>query len=93
MTSVLHIPSVDQLSAAPERAALTLLEAAADLAVIALVAAHPELHSLDHDDELTHDLHAAIAVIDAARDLNARLHRYHLASLLRARERQQPLPF
>jgi hypothetical protein len=93
MPPVVHIPGVDALSAAPERAVLTLLEAAADIAVFALVAAHPELHCHDVDDETAHELYAALAVIDAARELNARLHRYHLALLLLAREQQQPLPF
>jgi hypothetical protein len=89
---VFRIPSVDELRAAPERAALALLEATANLVVIALVAAYPELQCLDDDMDLPHELHAALAVIDAARELNARIHRYHLALLLLVHE-QQRFPF
>lgn len=85
-------PRLDDLYSAPELAALSLLEAAADVAVVALLAAHPD------DDELDADPHAeqcaARNLVDLARDVGAAVNRYRLALVFaRERRRDDLLPF
>lgn len=93
MTLRFSRPRLDDLYSAPELAALSILEAAADVAVVALLAAHP-----DDDDELDADSpleqRAASNLVDAARDVAAAVNRYRLALVLaRARRRDDLLPF
>lgn len=84
-------PSVEQLALAPELAALAILEAAADTAILALAAVYPEIQNLDeHRDSF--ELRVALDVIDTARALAASVNRYSLAVQL-ARERDDLLPF
>jgi hypothetical protein len=77
--------------ASPELAPLAVLESAADIARLALIAAHPSTHD---DDEVPIESRAASAVIDAAGHLATEIARYRLA-LARARERDRDdlLPF
>lgn len=69
----------------------TLLEATAHVAVLALGAAYPEMHDLDDDTDAI-ELRAAVAILDAARNLGENIHRYRLALAL-LRERDELLPF
>jgi hypothetical protein len=92
MPRMIPLPSADELGRAPERTALTALDASAELAVLALVAAYPELQCVEEAEHLPCEVHAALAVIDAARDLSARLHRYQIA-LLRMHEQSLVLHF
>ena len=86
-------PRRDDLYAAPELASVAVLEAAAAVAVAALLAAHPNDHEL-HDDPLPPERRAAWALADAARDVAAAIHRYRLALVLaREREHDDLLPF
>jgi hypothetical protein len=91
MTLRFRTPRRDDLYAAPELASLAILEAAAAVAVAALLAVHPDDHDL-HDDPLPPDRRAAWALADAARDLGSAINRYRLALVL-ARERDDILPF
>ena len=84
-------PSVQQLGAAPELAALAVLEVAADTTVLALAAVYPETHDLDDHDDYP-ELRAALDLIDTARAVAACINRYRLA-LLVAQERDDLLPF
>ena len=84
-------PSVQQLGAAPELAALAIFEVAADTTVLALAAVYPEIHDLDNHDDYP-ELRAALDLIDTARAVAACLNRYRLALLL-AQERDRLLPF
>lgn len=83
--------SIVDLFASPELAPLSMLEAAAEIARLALLAAHP--CEPDSDDPPLEG-RAASAVIDAADDLATAIHRYRLA-LARARDhdRDDLLPF
>ena len=86
-------PSVEQLWGSPELASLALLEMAADMAVLALAAVHPELQ--DRDRESADDsasLRAALVVIDLARSLGDSLGRYRRA-LRRDAKRDNDIPF
>jgi hypothetical protein len=91
MPRQIPFPSVDELSRAPQRAALTLLEASADLTVLALAAAYPELHDAGRGEQ-PHELRAVLDVIDGARELAAAINRYQIA-LLRVEKTEQALPF
>lgn len=82
-------PSVEQLWVAPELASLAVLEAAADTAILALAAVHPEMQDQDPADQ-TAALRAAVVVIEDARTLTASMARYRLT--LRRAERND-LPF
>jgi hypothetical protein len=85
-------PSVVDLYAAPELAVLAVLEAGVDVALVALVAAHPE--DLDDEDPAPHERRAARQLIEAARDLASAVNRYRLAlACARDRERDGLLPF
>ena len=79
------ILSVEQLWAAPELAALAVLDAAIDAAALAIGAVYPEM--ADHDpDDLTDSLRAANVVLEDAQTLACSLARYRLI-LRRARSR------
>ena len=85
-------PRLDDLYSAPELATLAVLEAAADVAVVALLAAHPDDDGLD--DHPAADVLAARALVDAARDVATSVNRYRLALVLaRERARDDLLPF
>ena len=73
--------SIGQLGIAPELAVLTVLEAAADTAVLALVAVYPEIQDLDEHDD-SPELRVALDIIDTARALAACVNRYRLALYL-----------
>jgi hypothetical protein len=87
----LDVLTVVDVLASPELAPLAVLESAADIARLALIAAYP---SGIHDDEVPVESRAASAVIDAAGNLATEIARYRLA-LARARERDRDdlLPF
>ncbi len=86
MTPLTH----DQLLGAPELAVLDLLENALDVGVLALAAAYPELHDLDH--VTAPKALAALDIVDAARALGALINRYRLALAL-ANDDSVDLPF
>jgi len=85
-------PTVVDLYASPELGVLAVLEAAVDVALVALVAAPPD----DGPDaeHVTIERRAARALVDAAHEIATALDRYRLA-LARARERERDglLPF
>jgi hypothetical protein len=68
--------SYEHLAAAPELGTLAVLRSAIDVAVLALAAAWPDLHT----DELRYpQSRAALDVIERARDLALALRRYRRA--------------
>jgi hypothetical protein len=80
----------EQLLAAPELASLAVLEAALDVAGVALAAAWPELQDIDlcdHDEP-----RAALEVLRRAADLVAAVNHYRRA-LAVADDRNNDLPF
>jgi hypothetical protein len=80
--------SYPKLAAAPELGALAVLDTALRVAILALAAAWPELHT----DHLLHDeARAALDVIERARDLALALRRYRRD--LAATQRERELPF
>jgi hypothetical protein len=85
-------PTVVEVFASPELSVLALLEAAVDVALVALVAAHPD----DEPDPgaVPVERRAAKSLIAAAGALAVALDRYRLA-LARARDRNldDQLPF
>lgn len=86
-------PRVEDVYAAPELATLAVLEAALDVSLIALVAAHPDDHELE-DDPPPSERVAARALVEAVHNVAAAVHRYRLAlTLERARERDRLMPF
>ena len=86
-------PTIEQLSVAPELASLATLEVAADTAILALAAAHPDLQDGDRDPaDDSASLRAAFALIDVARALGHTLDRYHRA-LRRAENQNDDIPF
>lgn len=86
-----HALTVVDVLASPELAPLAVLESAADIARLALIAAYP---CTQQNDELPVESRAAIALIDAVGHLATEIARYRLA-LARARERDRDdlLPF
>jgi hypothetical protein len=81
--------SPERLMAAPELAALAVLDTALHVAIFALAAAWPELHGGD----LIHDqTRAALDVIEHARALSIALRRYR-RTLALADRRELDLPF
>lgn len=75
-----RLPTVDETAAAPELAILGAIEAAVDLAIVALVAAQPELQ-LTADQHATVTTAAAVAadrIIAAAQGLAAAIADYRL---------------
>ncbi len=84
-------PSIEQLSVAPELAALAVLEVAADTAVLALASVYPEIQDVNNLDDYP-ELRGALDIIDIARDVTSCVNRYRFALLL-AQERDNLLPF
>jgi hypothetical protein len=84
-------PSVEQLWRAPELASLAVLDAAIDMAILAVTAVYPEMQDQDPDDQ-TASLRAAIVVIEDARILATSMARYRLV-LARAGDRADDTPF
>jgi len=76
-----RLPIVDEIAAAPELAVLATIEAAIDIALVALVAAQPELQptSDQHDAVTTCAAAAADRVIAAAHALAVAIADYRLA--------------
>jgi hypothetical protein len=91
MPRFVPIPSYENILAAPELGVLTLLEASADLASLALAAAYPEIQVLSGCDEPP-ELREALAIMNAASTLVAAINHYRLALVL-AKDRVQSLPF
>lgn len=88
-----HRPAVDELYAAPELAVLAVLETTVDVALVALVAAHPD-DFYDDDAPCPPERRAARALVEAARDVASAVNRYRLALVCaRDRERDELLPF
>lgn len=84
-------PSVEQLWIAPELASLAVLEAAIDIAILAMVAVHPEIQDPDRAEQ-TASLRAANIIIEDARALTAAIARYQLI-LRRVPDRVDDMPF
>jgi len=79
-----------KLAAAPELGALAILDAALSVAILALAAAWPELHT----DRLPRDEpRAALDVIEHARDLGLAVRRYRRALAAAAARRDDEMPF
>ena len=78
-----RLPIVDEIAAAPELAVLGTIEAAIDIALVALGAAHPELQpTTDHRDAVTTPAAAAAdRVIVTAQALAAAIVDYRLTVL------------
>jgi hypothetical protein len=81
-TAAAFTPPVATLGAAPELAALALLEAALDVASAALVAAQPELMQPDDFEPSTDAAQIAAAIVEQARALRGNLNRYRIALVL-----------
>jgi hypothetical protein len=82
--------SYPKLAAAPELGPLAVLDTALRVAILALTAAWPELHT----DHLPCDEpRAALDVIERARDLALAVRRYRRALALAAARRDDELPF
>ncbi len=84
-------PNCDNLLGAPELGVLHVLEAALDIAILALAAAHPELRD-DVQYVTVPVAEAALDVIDCARALGILVERYRLALVL-PQEHSADLPF
>jgi len=84
-------PRVEDLYVAPELAILAVLEASVDVALVALVAAHPDDHELEDDPPAPEKL-AARALVAAIRDVADAVNRYRLATS-RGRDRDNLMPF
>jgi len=80
--------SYPKLAAAPELGALAVLDTALRVAILALAAAWPELHT---DHLLHHEARTALDVIERARDLGLAVRRYRRD--LAAAQRERELPF
>jgi hypothetical protein len=85
-------PPVLALGAAPELAALALLEAALEIASAALVAAQPELLRPDDFKPSTDSAEVALTLIEQARALRRTVNRYRIA-LVADPAPDGPLPF
>lgn len=87
-----RLPTRDELISAPELAILASIEATIDLAIVALVAAQPELSQSDdgHDAVTTAAARSADTVIMTAQALAAAIADYRLS--LRRHDRDD-LPF
>lgn len=84
-------PSLEQLWVAPELACLAVLDAATDMAILAIAAVYPEMQDQDPADQ-TVSLRAATVVIEDARTLIASVARYRLV-LRRIPDRADDTPF
>jgi hypothetical protein len=85
-------PPVVALGAAPELAALALLEAALEIASAALVAAQPELLRPDVFEPSTESARVATMLVEQARALRGTVNRYRFA-LVADPELDGPIPF
>ncbi len=86
-------PSVRQLAAAPELAALAILEVAMETTIAALLAEHPELCAADPDaGGSTPCATCADRVIHLGLELRGAINRYRLARVHHP-ARDIPLPF
>jgi hypothetical protein len=72
-------PPVVALAAAPELAALALLEAALEITSAALVAAQPELTRPDDFEPSTDSARVAAELIQQARAVHGTVNRYRIA--------------
>jgi hypothetical protein len=94
MAHALRLPRVEQLSSEPQLASLAVLETAANVAILALAAEHPELGG---DDDIQRDdddeLRAALDLVELARAIGITIMRYRRALAERQRSEQQLLPF
>ena len=79
-----------KLAAAPELGALAVLDTALRVAILALAAAWPELHT-EHFPR--HEPRAALDVIEHARDLGLAVRRYRRALATAAARRENDMPF
>lgn len=70
------LPRIEHISAEPQLAALTVLECAVNMAIIALGAEYPELALLEADPHAPFELLAVADLIARAQDLDAALARY-----------------
>ena len=86
MHNRLGSPSVDDLFASPELGVLAILEAAIDVTLVALIAAHPD--DVSDAEHIPIEQRAAYGLVDAAHRVESAIHRYRLA-LTRARERDR----
>lgn len=85
-------PPIVALGAAPELAALALLEAALEIASAALVAAQPELLRPDDFKPSTESAEVATTLVEQARALCRTVNCYRIA-LVADPEPDAPLPF
>lgn len=95
MARAFVLPRAQHLSAEPQLASLAVLEAAANVAILALVAEYPELAD-DVDEREPLELCAAVDLIELARAVDGGIARYRLALATRhQREREEDdlLPF
>lgn len=89
-------PRCEDLCAEPQLAILAVLEAASDIAILALGAHYPELACRDADLRKPPELRAALELVEIASALDRALARYRRALRdARAREEQEDdlLPF
>jgi hypothetical protein len=84
-------PTYEQLTRNPELASLALLEAALDVASVALAAAWPELHEIEMARE-HEEPRAALDILQLAGDLVAAVDHYRLV-LAGADAQRHDLPF
>ena len=92
MPRTIPLPQADDLHAAPELAVLALLEATADVAVISLGVAYPEIQALDDFDEPL-ELREALAIMGIASALIAAINRYRIFLVLAHKEDDDRIPF
>lgn len=76
MARAFLLPPGDHLCAEPQLATLVVLEAAANVAILALAAEYPELAFLDADPHDPFELRAVADLIARARDVDAAIGRY-----------------
>jgi hypothetical protein len=88
----LRLPRIEQLSVEPQLASLAVLETAANVAVLALAAEHPELGG-DDDQRDDDELRTALDLVELARAIGITIVRYRRALAERQRSEQQLLPF
>jgi hypothetical protein len=96
MPRAIHLPRAETLSAEPQLASLAVLETAANLAILALVAEYPELASDDSELREPLELRATVDLIELARAVDAAVARYRCALAVRhdrEREEGELLPF
>lgn len=95
MSHAFLLPPADHLSSEPQLASLAVLEAAANVTILALAAEYPELAS-DVDLREPIELQAAGDLIELARAIALTITRYRrvlVERLAREREQDELLPF